>query len=375
MPINRKARKELKQYKQRYSSKATQQLLREDNPKGAAESLDKAELSRDILALHLEPSRRLFYSSVFALICVTLISIAWVWHWPKPHVTLDLQAYTASIRLAKDLHWQSGFGLPTDEILLDGQVELTALGLTLPDTANRLEVVGKGITIREIIIRKIPSSGDSIEFADSRDPLLEVERHDGFIDFYISEGIITGTIELQDVELLLFQDGSPEVYPVSGLVPESLTFTTADKAGAKIRLRLKTTSDWRLDTLQTSGMAFQHEVPPGSGNFVSSIIKGSVEILESKRNQSLLEKDRLIIKQPISTRLHLSFAAVDNESFALLFQGRVRSLDAGPKGVEQNLTPTLLTYFYHQKKLKFFWGSLVFVYGLLWSLRNLLKKG
>ncbi len=373
MPLNRKARKELKQYKQRYSSKASQQLIQEDNPQGAAESLKKAELSKDILAQYVEPSRHLFYSSVFALICVALISIAWVWHWPKPHVTLDLQTYTASIRLAKDLHWHTGFGLSTAEILVNGQVELTALGLDLPDKANRLEAVGKGITLREIIIKKIPASQESSQ--PSKAPLLEVERHDGFIDIYVSEGIITGTIELQDIELLLFKDGQSEVYPVSGPVPESLTFTTADKAGPKIRLRLKTTSDWRLDTLQTSGMAFQHEVPPGSGNFVSSIIKGTVEILDSKRSESLLEKDRLIIKQPASTRLHLSFTAVDNDSFALLFQGEARSIQAGPEEVEQDLTPTLLTYIYHQKKLKFFWGSLVFVYGLLWSLRNLLKKG
>ncbi len=202
-----------------------------------------------------------------------------------------------------------------------------------------------------------------------------MERSGGYIDLYFYDGLLQGQIDLQDAELGLVRKGRPESHTISGPVPETLTFKTPDEGGPRVRLRLQTSKDWRLDGLYVSGMAFERESPPGTGNVHSSILKGTIELPEVKRKETLLENDWLHLSKANSTRLHLTFVAADKDRFNLFFQGRARSLSAGPEGFEQNLAPSLLTYLYHQKQLAIFWSGLVFIYGLLWSLRNLIKSG
>jgi hypothetical protein len=332
--------------------------------KGAEQALQKVELSERILAQNSKPPpRRLYISLAFALLCFALVSFAWSWHLPNPLVHLDVDVETVVLKLAKtkDFHWQGEPGLETDAIQVEGVVEIEAPGLGLTGITERLDVGGKGVMLKWL--------------KASAGARLEVERGSGYIDLYVYDGVLQGQIELQEAELGIFHKGRPHFRTISGSVPETLIFTTPREGGTRVRLRLQTSKDWRIDNLHINGMAFERELPPpDKGNRVSTILKGTIELPEVKRKVTLLENDWLRLGNANSTRLHLSFAAADQNCFNLFFQGRARSLSAGPEGFEQNLAPSLLTYLYHQKQLTFFWSTLVFIYGLLWSLRNVIKS-
>jgi hypothetical protein len=56
----------------------------------------------------------------------------------------------------------------------------------------------------------------------------------------------------------------------------------------------------------------------------------------------------------------------------LIYEGTVEQLLIGPKGYEKNLSPSYLEYFYVRKPLAFFWGAVVFLWGLLWRIRKMI---
>ena len=56
----------------------------------------------------------------------------------------------------------------------------------------------------------------------------------------------------------------------------------------------------------------------------------------------------------------------------LVFEGTVETLLLGPKGFEKNLSPSYLEYLYVRKPLAFFWGAVVFLWGLLWRVRKMI---
>lgn len=361
MQINPQQRHELEKYKKKYLEEAACLLLREKDTKGAEEAIRKVELSEKILVRNSTHSRKIYVSIAFAFLCLTLVSFIWLWPLPNPRIHLDLDVETAILNLAKDLHWEIEQGLKVNTIAIDGQFETEAPGLGLTGIRQRLQATGKAVTLRWLEV--------------SAGARLEVERGDGYIDLYIHDGNLRCQFELQDAEIHLALKGRHESHVISRPVPEALIVRTPDKAGPRVRLRLKTDKDWRIDGLYANGIAFEREWQQGTGNFVSTILGGTIELPEINRKEVLLKNDWLRLSKVSSTRLYLFFDATDANRFNLLFQGRARTLSAGPENFEQNLAPSLLTYLYHQKQLTFFWSAIVFVYGLLWSLFQIVKSG
>jgi hypothetical protein len=83
---------------------------------------------------------------------------------------------------------------------------------------------------------------------------------------------------------------------------------------------------------------------------------------------TLREKERLSVTgvdgRVVELRAH--------DAINLIFEGTARTIDIGPTGFERHLTPTYLAYLYHQKPLAFFWGAVVFCWGVLWSIRKMI---
>jgi hypothetical protein len=58
------------------------------------------------------------------------------------------------------------------------------------------------------------------------------------------------------------------------------------------------------------------------------------------------------------------------DTINIIFEGTARQIQVGPEGFERNLVPTYLQYFYHQQSLAFFWSTIGFLWGILWSIRK-----
>lgn len=362
MLLTRNGLKKLDQKRRENITEATKELLENDNVDAADKALHKVKLTQELQTQYTLLSKKRFIFPLFILLCLLIVSFLWFFHHPNPRIHLDLEVETAVFRLAerRDFTWQKSSGLKTGRFFVDGHFVVDAPGLGLDGSGERLSVEGVNVSLTQFTI--------------SKGARLEIERSKDGISLYIYEGLAQGLLEIQDGSLRLQGDGTPAVLSVQLPVPETLRFSTGNNSEHRLHLRLQTDDDWQLYGLQVTDMRFQQEMPPDSNNFISSIRQGTIELPEIKRKEKLMSHDWLHMIKISSTRLVLDFPSKGAEYFDLMFQGRAASIEAGPDDFEQELTPSLLTWIYHQKQLFFYWGSLVFVYGLLTNLRALLAR-
>lgn len=363
MLLTRAGQKKMNQRRKEYLAEATRLIIEEDNSEAADKVLHKLKQSQELKSEYALLSKQRFISPLLVLACGIIVSFLWIFPYPSSRVHLDLATETAVLRLAqgKDFSWRSISGLHLDSLLADGYFTVEASGLGIGQSAARLLLNGTNLSLTQLSIDK--------------GARLEIERSKDGISLYIYEAGVQGELELRDCTIRLQSNNKRESQTVHSPVPESLRFSTADSNRHRLHLRLKTSYDWQLYGLQVVEMSFRQEVPPDSNNFISSIRKGTIELPEiNKRKETLLEHDWLHLNKANSTRLLLHFPANESENFKLMFQGSAAALRAGPDGFEQDLTPSLLNWIYHQKQLAFYWGALVFVYSLLTNLRNLFTR-
>lgn len=343
-------------------AQASRLLLKENNADGAAQALQKVKTGDELLALCYSRSICRFFPLAAVVICFAGVSLLVRYHKCDLNVRLKLETKTAMLTLAEKSawKWQPQPDLTAESIRIEEISSIKAPGIGMSGAAEQLTANGKSITLEYI-----EASGGS---------RIEVERNDGFIHLYISEGKVNGKFELQESKLQIFSGGTAAVKDISGPISETIEFKAAVKGGNPLHLRLKTSKDFHLDGLQISNMALQREEPPRSGSFVSTIVGGTVALPEVEREKELEEHDWLRLKEASSTRLRLTFAEASKDSFNLFFQGTARSLSAGPVGFEKDLNPSLLLWLYHNKELTIFWGALAFAYSLLLGLRSMLEK-
>ncbi|MCI5139405.1 MAG: hypothetical protein D3922_13565, partial [Candidatus Electrothrix sp. AR1] len=312
-------------------AKATDAFLENDDVDAADKALRKAKLSQELQAQYALLSNKRFISSFFIFLCLVILSLLWLFHYPSSRVHLDLEVETAVFRLSedKDFTWHENFGLKIDRFFADGPFVVTAPGLGVYGNGDRLLVEGTEVALTQLTI--------------SKGARLEIERgHDG-ISLYIYEGGVQCLLEIQEGQLRFQGRDSLEPLSIQSPVPETLRLSTGNKVGHRLHLRLKTSHDWKIYGLQVTDIRFQQETPAGSNNFISSIRKGTIELPETKRKETLLDHDWLHTRKVSSTRLVLNFLATEIDHFDLMFQGRAASIEAGPDEFEQDLAPSLLT--------------------------------
>ena len=62
----------------------------------------------------------------------------------------------------------------------------------------------------------------------------------------------------------------------------------------------------------------------------------------------------------------------DEDTIAVDLEGTVERVAIGPPGRERDVTPSVLSYLYHNQRLAFLFAAASFVWGALWSLRRLI---
>jgi hypothetical protein len=119
-------------------------------------------------------------------------------------------------------------------------------------------------------------------------------------------------------------------------------------------------------------MVFEREMPPHSSTWESTVLAGSVRLLETNKTINLHKYDWLRLGAVDSERLSVAFDPSRPDRFKLQLHATVEKVETGPTGFIKNRAPTWLEYLYHQQHLALFWGAVVFLWGMFWSVRNLL---
>ena len=362
MKIDRDNIRALKLEYFRRSKDAAQKLIEDGNLEGAKADLEWIETSSYLIAI-TEKSNRARLSVIIAFVCLLTAGLTWSLHVNTTQVSFEVVTKNVSLTLSES--WTSRCKFTPDSVHVNNVENLNAPGLKLPiirDSQKELTTIsleGKKISVQGLHL----SSGAKVELNSA----------DGKHNLFVKNSSLKGEFYVEEASLKIETADKSNKIPINAEPPETIDFATAKTSADPVlfELVLGGKNKWQIYGFKVTDINFLEENPPGSGNFESVILSGKVKLPEFGQVENLRKWDRLTLKGVQSRRIELS--NVKNE-IHIFFEGTASEILVGPKAFEKNLTPTYLEYFYHQKRLAFFWSIVLFLWGMLWSVKNTIFK-
>jgi len=293
------------------------------------------------------------WSILIGLICIIFISIGLTFRIPSAKVTIELSARSATLHLVQP--WQMA-GLVSDSFYIDHLRQLNAPGLDISIIQQEpfyLSIEGKNIKLDTLSF----SSGADITFNIIRDKLTLYVNNDslfGNLDFNTGRAITPLFDTLINVS-----------------VDETFSFATGKAATEQLKMEFADTSQIAFRGFKAKNVGFSEETHPGSGVFESTVLGGTISIYETGKKTDLQIGDILKLGRLKCYRLDV---LKQKDILKIHMQATTTILEAGPEFYIENLKPTFLEYIYYQQTLAFIFSSALFLWGLLWSLKNSLFK-
>jgi len=152
-------------------------------------------------------------------------------------------------------------------------------------------------------------------------------------------------------------------------IPDTIHFESAGVGAVKSWLHMKPEASMTINGLQVSKLTFSNRYQDDTGTyFVSTIQSGTLLLLDIDHKRAFSSGDRLSFENPSGTIARLSIGS----KVKIRFEGSAEKVFTGPVGHDLELTPTLLEYFNHNKRIALIWGAFVMVWGMLWGAKRLL---
>lgn len=361
--LTRDARRRLRLEAERRIGEAARRLQMDD-PEAAGGHLAWAQQAEEVLIASKRPLRKLYGAALVALACILLAGLALWLRTGNAPVILQVELHDLTLQLVDDRPWVTDdLEIAAQRIRLSNLQNLDASGLGLhgpvSSMAFNMDVSQRG---EMLLLQELSASAGTRLLLHSTD----------YPRFDVKDGVLGGRIAANHVQLVLKGADGSKQYPIQGPVPETLTFTTRRSGVDPAQLMLESKAPWRIDGLAVKELVFRREEPPGSGRWVSTLLSGSIRLLETNKEITLHADDWLRLGRVEGHRLAIEFNPEKPDRFALLFHGTVETVETGPPGFIRNLAPTWLAYLYHQQSLALFWSAGVFLWGMLWSVRTLL---
>ena len=330
-----------------------------------ADDLIRLKEYEALIELSRTPKRNsLIAAAILGTACVLLAGLAWAMRIPSTnlHVTVVTDALTLGLTEPWQWtgHWQLG-----DVVRLDEMSELTlppelSLAPTLKGRAW-LDIENGSVTLSELELEpeaRSPSyTSAAIYILSLNSPLR------GQLQISGNPTVSAGDAPSQPTDLRAAHFD----------VPGMLSFYDDGHPRIPARIRLSARDKITLRNIRINKLSFfREESGADAGSFfISGIESGTVTVGDTGEKIALNEKDQLYLESPIGIIQELELGP---DTLRLSFKGRAKKASFGVTGFEENLVPTWLSYLYHQERLGFLWGAVAFLWGVLWSARELLLK-
>ena len=359
--MDKKILKLFEREKKKRMNELIQELLEDKGLENAKKNMEWIKFSDDLINSSSN-SRKLFWSLIIGAVCIFIIGIAWTQHVQKTQVSFEVISPNVSLRLSQD--WKLNKTFVTKMVYINSLDTVLAPELEFKfqrdfvngDEPATLDLSGNNIKLKKLTIK------DSVE--------LHLTLNKNKLTFEVKGESLEGRLEVRQAKIVLTEENDDEVYETTKKLDkedfEAIEFISSKTEGSPVKLELTTDSPWKISDFRTSKLKFIEEYPPGSGKFESTIKSGEVQFPETNATEELREGDKFLLQGIETRRLELSKC---EEGIKVYFEGSVSAISAGPANYEKNLAPTYLEYIYHQQKLAFFWSGVVFLWGLLWSVK------
>lgn len=199
---------------------------------------------------------------------------------------------------------------------------------------------------------------------------LEITARKDYLELYSSKGPIEGVLGFAGP--VKFAKGGEQCGKNVGPndPPEMITFSSSGQGRVPTSLKILPAISWPLRNLEVDLIDFSKETVPGSGEFETTIKKGTITLYDTARAENLQEGDRLKLE---GVQGGCQKVWVEN-GINVICELTAKEILLGPKGAEKNLVPSLLDYLYYKKSLAFLWSVVTFLCGTLWGVRQVIFR-
>jgi len=310
----------------------------------------------------------LLAAALVALFCFLAAGTVWAVRVPSTNVRLTIVTDAVTFRLAETWRWNGSWRLRDAPFRLD---EMSELALP-PEFSARSDLKGRAW----LDVENGQVSLAAMEFRAHG--TLALVRSAGSANYFVlslhaplrGQAQISGAPEISAGERpgVAVATNAPRLE-----IPAIASFYDSGRPSipARINLGVKDKIVWRDMAIERLSFARESSVGDALPVFVSAITGGTVTLVDTGEKVTLREADQLYLEGATGTIQELE---IGPDSLRLVFEGTVKKIALGATAAGENLTPTWLTYIYHQERLGFFWGAVVFLWGVLWSGRQLLFK-
>jgi hypothetical protein len=299
--------------------------------------------------------------------CLLIAGLAWTTKIPNTKIHMTVTTESLKIGLADRWAWNGSWQLQPASFRLDefGQIALP------PEFAPPSKLEGRAWL-------DVESGQVTFSALDAgRDAALTIARDAPSTILLLSRNAplqgqaqISGTVTISAGDTVF----RPTVAKSSSAeIPSALSFYDAGRPNipARIRISPKEKVVWRNIVVDDLSFSRETDSPTQRSAYESGIESGTVTIGDTREKFELKSKEHLYLESLSGVIRELE---IGPDAVRVSFEGRAKRISTGITGFEENRTPTWLSYVYHQERLSFLWGAIAFLWGTLWSARQLLFK-
>ncbi len=126
-----------------------------------------------------------------------------------------------------------------------------------------------------------------------------------------------------------------------------------------------------INNLQINGLSFLRD-PEDDGTLQSTVLKGNVRVLGTGEYFPLDFQDEVEIRL-IEPAL-IKMIKIGNTGIQIEMDATVSSLKGGPRNYLRNFKPSIFQYLANNQQIALIWGGLLWLLGILWSLKHSIIK-
>ena len=362
--MNDEVRASLASQRDERIAKVAQRLRDGETARDVQADLDNiAAYSKILDAAGPKPSRRPTWIApvIVGLVCVTVAGILWSMKVPRTNISMAAQTGTMRFSLARAWKIENAFHAKVMHLERLSTIQAPNLGLDINEASADawFELRGDAIDLQTLEI--------------GRGANVEINNDPGEIDLYASDAPLSGKLTVSGKVHVSAGPRAGET-TVDGTyeleVPETVEFAVQKPQRIPSQLSVHApAAAWKLGRISTAQLDFTREEKRDAGErFLTSAIRsGTLRFDDTSSTLDLREGDYVRIR-PAESAVLLTRSAED--AMHVTLSGLVSSVRVGEGASERNVAPSYLEYLYGKKSLGFFWGAIVFLWGMIWSIRK-----
>lgn len=308
--------------------------------------------------------RELAWAVAVAVVCVSLLGAALSIRVPSARIVLEVTAGTATVALAEPWQFNDSAAVQTRLLSLREVEELE-----LPAVPGMPEALVESAWV-DVDGGRVALA--ALSFADGNTLTFEVGPGRD-VNLYARGASLAGAVTLTGSQRLAAGQGISDggtAHETNFAVPEIISFRSGGQGAVPTQLRIVPERPVELYDMRVQRLSFTRDIPsePGGIEFVSTIEGGRLTLSDIGRTVPLRKYEHLSLRE-VSGRVP---RLLIDDGIELVFEGSAAQVRLGPRGFQQDLTPTIAEYLYHNQRVVFLWSALAFTWGVLWSARRML---